>query len=110
MNEVQITSVEQFREEVLNFDGISLIDFWAEWCGPCRILTPIIHDIAAKYSQNPKVKIIKINVDENQELAGALQIQSIPTVFLSKEGKIIDKMIGVRQAMEYEQKIESALK
>ena len=110
MNEIHITSAEQFKKEVLAFDGISVIDFWAEWCGPCRMLGPIIGDLAKKYTTNPKVKIIKINVDENQDIAASLQIQSIPTVFLVHEGKIVDKMIGVRQGFEYEQKINQFLK
>ena len=109
MNEIEINSVEQFKQEALNFDGITLIDFWAPWCSPCKMLGPIIHDIAEKYSANPKVKILKVNVDENQELSAALQIQSIPTVFLLSQGKIVDKLIGVRQAFEYEQKINALL-
>ncbi|MBP3333510.1 MAG: thioredoxin, partial [Clostridia bacterium] len=77
-----------------------LVDFWATWCGPCRMLAPIIEEIAEDY--DGKVKVGKINVDEEQELAVKFGIASIPTVLLFKDGEITDKSIGYKQKSHFE--------
>lgn len=93
MNEMNITK-ENFEAEVMNSDRPVLIDFWAPWCGPCRMLSPTISEIAEEYGD--KVKVCKVNVDEQGELASTFGVMSIPTLVVIKEGKIVNSVIGVR--------------
>jgi thioredoxin 1 len=82
-----------FQQEVLDRDGVSVIDFWAEWCGPCRMIAPIIDKLAAEYKG--KVLVGKMNVDHNQEVPMKYGIRSIPTVIVIKNGKEVAKQVGV---------------
>ena len=82
-----------FQEEVLNSDKKVLIDFWASWCGPCRMVSPIIEEIA---EERPDIKVCKVNVDEQPELAGEFQIMSIPALVVMENGKIVNQTIGAR--------------
>ena len=82
-----------FREEVLCSEKPVLLDFWASWCGPCRMVSPIIDEIAAERSD---IKVGKINVDEQPELAGQVQIISIPTLVVVKDGRIVNQAVGAR--------------
>ena len=82
-----------FREEVLCSEKPVLLDFWASWCGPCRMVSPIIDEIAAERSD---IKVGKINVDEQPELAGQFQIISIPTLVVVKDGRIVNQAVGAR--------------
>lgn len=84
-----------------------LIDFWAAWCGPCRMLTPTMEELNEEYAG--KVVIAKVNVDEEPELAQRYGVMSIPTVFLMKNGKIVDSSIGVRPKSYYTKVLEAAL-
>ncbi len=93
MKEITITN-KNFKDEVLNSDIPVLIDFWASWCGPCRMLSPVISEIAEEYAG--KVKVCKVNVDEEMELASAFQVSSIPTVVIMKEGKVTNMSVGFR--------------
>lgn len=88
---IEITT-ENFENEVLNSDKPVLIDFWAAWCGPCRMLSPVVDEIA---EENDNVKVGKVNVDEQLELAAQFGIQSIPTLLFFKDGKQIDRSVGV---------------
>ncbi len=83
-----------FDAEVVNSDVPVLVDFWAPWCGPCKMIGPIIEELAAEFGD--KVKIGKVNVDDNQELAGKFGIRGIPTVMLFKGGEIANSFVGLR--------------
>lgn len=83
-----------FEQEVLRSDKPVLIDFWASWCGPCRMLSPVISEIAEEFGD--KVKVCKVNVDQEGDLAAAFHVSSIPTLVVLKDGKITNSMVGVR--------------
>lgn len=88
--EITITK-ENFDNEVRNYKGIVLLDFWADWCGPCMMLSPIISEIA---EEHPEIKVGKVNVDEQPELSMAFKVENIPLVVLVKDGVIHKKSIG----------------
>ena len=90
MSEIILTE-ENFNDEVINSDKPVLVDFWASWCGPCKMLSPVISEIA---KENQSIKVGKINVDEQQKLAYEYGIQSIPTLVLFNDGKPVDTSIG----------------
>jgi thioredoxin len=81
-----------FEQEVLNSDKPVLVDFWAEWCGPCRMLTPTVEAVAEKFVDTAKV--VKLNVDENPATAGTYGIKGIPTLIVFKEGKEVERVVG----------------
>lgn len=91
MSEINLNS-SNFNEEITNTDKLVLIDFFANWCGPCKMLSPIISEIANEYSDS--VKVCKVNVDENQELALEYNIMSIPTLLFFKNGEVVKSSIG----------------
>ena len=85
--------VNNFQEEVLNSDKKVLLDFWAPWCGPCRMVLPIVEEIA---KERPDIKVAKINVDEQPELAGQFGVMTIPTLVVMEGGKILNQSIGAK--------------
>jgi len=89
-----------FQTEVIEASVPVLVDFWAVWCGPCRMLTPTIESLASEYEG--KVNVAKVNVDENQQLAAKYGIMSIPTVMIFNEGKVVEQFIGVQPKGVYE--------
>ncbi len=93
MSELILTK-ENFDSEVLNSDMPVIVDFWASWCGPCKMLAPVIEELAKEL--DGKVKVGKVNVDEQNELAAKYQIMSIPTVLLFKNGEVAATSVGVR--------------
>ncbi len=101
---------EQFKKEVLEFDGVVLIDFWAERCGPCRMLWPVLEELASD-NEGKQVKIIKANVEsqENAPLAQSFQVSSIPAVFLVNKGEVIKPIIGVNPKDVYQKEIDILL-
>lgn len=92
MSVITITK-ENFRSEVLESTKPVLLDFWASWCGPCRMVSPVIDEIA---DETPWAKVGKINVDEQQELAAAFQVMSIPTLVVVRDGKVVQQAVGVQ--------------
>ena len=97
MSVLKITS-ENYKEEVLNSEKPVLIDFYADWCGPCRMMSPLIDEIAVQLGE--KVKVGKVNVDENQDLAMEYGVMSIPTIVIRKDGEISKTFVGVRDKNE----------
>ena len=89
---VKVTDAS-FQQEVLGSTGTVLVDFWASWCGPCRMISPIVEEIAGEVTDT---KVGKVNIDEQPELASAFGIMSIPTLVAIKDGKVVNKMVGVR--------------
>ncbi|MGQ0551569.1 MAG: thioredoxin [Armatimonadota bacterium] len=96
-----------FESEVLKADLPVLADFWAEWCGPCRMIAPIVEDLAGEYAG--RVKVVKVDVDENPHLAIDYQIMSIPTLALFKNGELVDRLIGYMPKSELTRRIYAAL-
>lgn len=104
-----ILNDSNYKDEILDFDGVSLIDFWAPWCGPCKIQGPIIDQLLTKFEGNKTVKIGKLDTDENPQTSMANQIFSIPTLMLYKNGEVVEKFVGLRSYEELEKKIEELL-
>lgn len=100
---------DNFKAEVSDFDGVVLIDFWAEWCTPCKIQGPIIDALAEKLANNPKLKIGKLDVDDNPETQAAYSVMSIPTLIIYKNGEVVDSLVGLRQEEDIEEAIQAAL-
>ena len=88
---------ENFESEILKSEKPVLLDFWATWCGPCRMVSPIVDEIA---EENPQYKVGKVNVDEQTSLAAAFRIESIPTLVVIKDGKITNLAVGVKTKQE----------
>ena len=88
-------------------DGVSMVDFWAPWCGPCRMIAPVIEELAADFEG--KAKICKVNTDEEQELAVKFGVRSIPTILFMKNGEVVDTMVGASSKQAFADKINSLL-
>lgn len=84
---------DNFEQEVLKSNEPVLLDFWASWCGPCRMLSSILEELAA---ENPDVKVVKINTDEQMELATQFNVMSIPAIFVVKDGQVVNQTVGVQ--------------
>ena len=102
-NVLEITG-ENFEAEVLQSDIPVLLDLWAEWCGPCRIVSPIVEELADEYAG--KMKVGKVNVDDNGDLAVKYNVQSIPTLLIFKNGKEEERIIGARPKQAFKAKID----
>ena len=101
----KILGKNNFNDTIAN--GVTLVDFWAEWCGPCRMQLPILEEVSEEISE--KATVGKINVDHELELAQRFGVQSIPTLILFKDGEIVDKMVGVQAKETLVDKINNAL-
>ena len=98
---------QQFNEEVLNAGGPVLVDFWAPWCGACRMVEPVLEEIAGDYEG--RVKVVKVNVDENADIASRYGIMSIPTMMLFKNGEPVETIVGFRNKEELSSILEQSL-
>jgi thioredoxin 1 len=96
-----------FEQEVIKSDVPVLVDFWAPWCGPCKMVGPVLEQIAEQYVG--KAKVVKVNVDDNKQIAGSLGIQSIPTVVLYKGGEVVEKVVGARPKGDFETMLNNAI-
>jgi thioredoxin 1 len=108
MGEVAEVNQGTFEDEVIKSELPTLVDFWAPWCGPCRMLSPIVDELAGQYTG--KLKVVKVNTDQNNEIAGQFGIRGIPTLIFFKGGKEIDRVVGVQPKTALAEKIESAIK
>jgi len=93
-----------FDEEVMSSDKPVLVDFWAEWCGPCKALTPVVDELARDYSG--KAKIGKVNTDENRQISVRFSVSAIPTVMLFQNGEIVEKFVGLRSKKDFQAAID----
>lgn len=98
MEILKVTS-ENFEEEVLKNEGTVLIDFYADWCGPCKMMAPVVEKIA---EENPNLKVVKVNIDEEEALAIQYRVMSIPTFVILKNGEVVNKVVGAMAKSELE--------
>lgn len=103
MNKPLKVTDENFESEVLKADKKVLVDFWAEWCGPCRMVAPVLEEIAEEYGE--EIKVVKLNVDENQKTAAKYEVMSIPTMLVIEEAEVTDKLVGYMPKNKLAQKL-----
>ncbi|MEM2855789.1 MAG: thioredoxin [Candidatus Nitrosocaldaceae archaeon] len=107
MGDIKATTSKNWDDDVVRATTPVLVDFWAEWCGPCRMIAPVLEELAKEYTN--KIKFLKLNVDENQDIAMKYQIYSIPTLLLFKNGEIIGHHIGATSKEVLRRFIENSL-
>ena len=107
MSNLKNLNTETFDTEISGAKTPVLVDFWAEWCGPCKTLTPILEELSTE--MNGKIEIMKVNLDENQDLAMKFSIRSIPTLLLFKKGELLDMKVGLLPKSDLEEWIQSKI-
>lgn len=100
-------TTDTWEKEVVNSDGLVMIDFWAVWCGPCRIIAPTVEELSKEYTG--KVKMLKLNTDENPDIASKYKIMGIPTLMFFKDGQKVDQVVGAVPKPQLKAKIDSLL-
>ena len=108
MSEIISLNEQSWKDEVINSELLVVVDFWAEWCAPCRMMTPTLEEISQEYAG--KVKVGKLNVDENSTIAGEYSIMGIPTLLFFRSGKVVDKVVGVVAKKALQDRIEKVIK
>jgi thioredoxin 1 len=98
---------QSWDQEVLKGKELVMVDFWAVWCGPCRIVAPIVDELAQEYEG--RLRVLKLNTDENPDVASRYQIMGIPTLLFFKDGKPVDKIVGAAAKKQFKDKIDSLL-
>lgn len=106
MGAVAVGSAD-FEKEVLQASTLVMVDFWAPWCGPCKMIAPTVDALAKEY--DGRCKVVKVNTDENQDVATRYQVMGIPTLLFIKNGQAVDKVVGAASSQTLKQKIESHL-
>jgi thioredoxin len=104
---VQAVDASGWEQEVLKAKEPVLVDFWAVWCGPCRMLAPTVEEIASEYTG--RLKVLKLNTDDNQEIASRYQIMGIPTLLFFKGGDLVDKVVGVLPKRQIKERVDAIL-
>ena len=107
MGITQISDAKSWETDVINSDKTVFVDFWAEWCGPCRMVSPVVEELASDYEG--KVNFVKVNVDQANELASKYNVFSIPTLILLNRGEIIAQQVGAGSKETYQNMIDRAL-
>src|ERR1051325_9239656 len=95
-----------FKDEVLRSSTPVLVDFWAEWCGPCKMIAPLLDELATEY--DGKVKIAKVNIDDHQNLAAQFRVTAIPTLLIFKNGQVIEQMVGAKSKRDLKASLDKA--
>jgi thioredoxin 1 len=103
---VEVTD-KNFQSEIENAPGLSMVDFWAVWCGPCRMIAPIVEQLASEYEG--RVKVAKLDVDSNQHTSTRFNVRSIPTILFFKDGELVDQVVGALPKPHLERKIQEHL-
>lgn len=103
----EIKNSQQFEQQVLNSANPVFVDFWAEWCGPCRSVSPVVEELSGEY--DGKVDFVKVNVDENAELAQKYNVFSIPTLAIFKNGEVVSQKVGASTKESFQTMIDSSL-
>ena len=106
MGELQLTDTS-FDSEVVKSETPVLVDFWAPWCGPCRMLSPVVDELSKEY--NGKIKVGKLNTDDNTQVANRYRISAIPTLLFFKSGKVVDQLVGVHPKPEIKKRLDALL-
>ena len=103
---LEVTDVT-FQDEVLNSKLPVMVDFWAEWCGPCKMIAPTVAELAKEY--DGRAKVVKLDVDSNYQTSGAYDVRSIPTLLFFKNGQVVDKIVGAVPKQKLKEKLEANL-
>jgi thioredoxin 1 len=103
---IVIATESNFKEEVLQSPQPVLVDFWAEWCGPCKMIAPVLDELANEYGG--KIKIAKVNIDENQSLAAQYRVTAIPTLLVFKGGQVMEQMVGAKSKRDLKASLDKA--
>lgn len=104
---VKIVTTDSFDEEVVKLQGLVMVDFWATWCGPCKIVAPVVEELAKEYEG--KVTFAKLNTDEHPDIASRFSIRGIPTLMFFKDGKVMDQVVGAVPKGQLKSKLDSLL-
>jgi thioredoxin 1 len=99
---------QDFTERVVDAEGLAIVDFWATWCGPCRLVAPIVEELASSYGDQG-LKVAKLDVDQNPQTASRYGVRSIPTILFFHKGELVDKVIGAVPKAHLEQKVQEHL-
>jgi len=105
-NSVKVTT-DTWEQEVMQADGLVLVDFWAVWCGPCQMVAPVVEEIAAEYKG--KLKVAKLNTDENPDIASKYRIMGIPTLMFFKNGAAVDSVVGAVPKAQLKSKVDGLI-